>query len=95
MARWHPEFRRFGFRSKVSSLSQVAHRPGAAPGSYPFTVVATPLPGANNITPVSLPVTLAITSAASAAWARGMTTLIIVVAVVAAFAAGLNVRIGR
>jgi hypothetical protein len=42
--------------------------PGAAPGSYPFKVVATPLPGANSIAPVSLPVTLTITSAVNAAW---------------------------
>jgi hypothetical protein len=42
--------------------------PGVTPGSYPLTIVGTPLPGANSTAPVSLPVTLTITSGVDAAW---------------------------
>jgi hypothetical protein len=42
--------------------------PAATPGTYPLTIVGTPLPGANSTAPVSLPVTLTITSAVDAAW---------------------------
>jgi hypothetical protein len=42
--------------------------PGAAPGSYPFTIVGSPAPGSNSTAVVTIPLVLTVTSGASTAW---------------------------
>lgn len=42
--------------------------PGTLPGSYQFSVIGTPSANSNSLTPVQIPVTLTVTSGASAAW---------------------------
>jgi hypothetical protein len=45
--------------------------PGAAPGTYSFSITGSPLAGSNNPAPVMLPATVTVTRGGSGAWQTG------------------------